>query len=736
MINTKTKTLSQFFDEQRPPYAILSHTWGTDEVALQDLNVVHENSLAQSSSTSQILLGTGWRKIEASCDQAARDGFEWIWVDTCCIDKTSSAELSEAINSMYAWYRDSQVCYAFLSDVDEAAEDISTPDSAFRTSRWFTRGWTLQELLAPRKLVFFTSGWQAIGQLTRDSKLSEVASEITSIPCGFLGGLDLRKANVAMKMSWASKRVTTRKEDTAYCLLGIFDVNMPLLYGEGMKAFGRLQEEIIRRRQDHSLLAWGLFPWNLDQSLSDTSPYGALATSVADFAEGGTLGLCPRFLNHKSINTFKMTYEGLHIQTAMRRLGPDQYAAVLDCYCRQNPSKRIAIPVRKARNRIRIGSLVDNANIIENGDTFVRTGRGLMLSDISPNGPLKGPKHFFKTIILSVEKDVEIDSSRLPGILSDVIEIPRHYRYELKYVDPRFKVEKDPYAVESQSLQIQRQQEETIDIGTNHPDSYDFVKVWTCRWSLLRDMLANIIKGKHVFAQLRPRLDSTIICLELIKGNCPTEPACIIALIAYMPMRIWEYGGRSKSLWCGLSPMPEQSLNLQFSQLESVQLPRSQDLVGHRSLQIDNETLKVREFMIPDRSVSLQESRLFRIDVEETNTRPRVNVTLRQIPIKAIVAVIWFYQRGRYVLWAVLPYGIAVVVLAFRDQSGTELYLTIWTLLFMPLLFEIREQGDGWPVFGLDERHIVRYIVFSFGILVSIYTIVLSPVQEYSSVQE
>ena len=255
LLDTTTKRLSAFFNERRPPYAILSHTWGTEEVTFQDLRAFHEGTLQQHPFSSSVSSRAGWRKIEACCDQALRHGLEWVWIDTCCIDKSSSAELSEAINSMFAWYRDSKVCYVFLSDVDETVEDISEPNSSFRGSRWFTRGWTLQELLAPRRIIFFSSSWQVIGRLTKGSKLSEVASEITSIQPAFLGGLDLRIANIAVRMSWASERVTTRGEDMAYCLLGIFEVNMPLLYGEGTKAFDRLQEEILKRSYDHSLLA-------------------------------------------------------------------------------------------------------------------------------------------------------------------------------------------------------------------------------------------------------------------------------------------------------------------------------------------------------------------------------------------------------------------------------------------------------------------------------------------------
>ena len=230
LLNTTTQRLSQFFDEQRPAYAILSHTWGTEEVTYQDLHHFHQTRSVQGESSSPVSSRAGWRKIKACCDQALIDGFEWVWIDTCCIDKSSSAELSEAINSMFAWYRDSKLCYAFLEDVIDANEDVAAAGSCFRRSRWFTRGWTLQELLAPRRIRFFSSSWQMIGQLDKGSRLIEVVSEITSIPSPFLEGLDLQMANIAMRMSWASMRVTTRKEDIAYCLLGIFDINMPLLY--------------------------------------------------------------------------------------------------------------------------------------------------------------------------------------------------------------------------------------------------------------------------------------------------------------------------------------------------------------------------------------------------------------------------------------------------------------------------------------------------------------------------
>jgi len=173
------------------------------------------------------------------------------WIDTCCIDKTSSAELSEAINSMYRWYQRSQVCYAYLVDVPDATADHSRPDSLFQQSKWFTRGWTLQELLAPTFVEFYDQNWIEIGT---KSSMRTLVQKITNI--SILVNID--EACVAEKLSWASTRVTTRIEDLAYCLMGLFDINMPLLYGEGHNAFLRLQLEIWNRTNDESIFAWSM----------------------------------------------------------------------------------------------------------------------------------------------------------------------------------------------------------------------------------------------------------------------------------------------------------------------------------------------------------------------------------------------------------------------------------------------------------------------------------------------
>jgi hypothetical protein len=158
-------------------------------------------------------------------------------------------ELSEAINSMMKWYDSAQVCYVYLSDVPTAEEDPYIPRSSFRRSQWFSRGWALQELLAPNQVEFYDQNWEEIG--TKRS-LEDLIKLITGISRIF----NYREASVAEKMSWASARETTIIEDEAYCLLGIFDINMPLLYGEGRKAFTRLQIEIVNSSEDDSIFAW------------------------------------------------------------------------------------------------------------------------------------------------------------------------------------------------------------------------------------------------------------------------------------------------------------------------------------------------------------------------------------------------------------------------------------------------------------------------------------------------
>ncbi|RMY13029.1 hypothetical protein D0868_02241 [Hortaea werneckii] len=337
LLNARTYALKFFHTPKTaPPYAILSHTWEDDEVLFKDMDDL-ERAKAKS----------GWQKIEYVCRQALNDGLERAWVDTCCIDKSSSAELSEAINSMFKWYECSEVCYVYLCDLTmtatlrddhpmvmgwlEVAENlfqhlwedhemyfravtsvtisagrihdgihgrpcnesvISLIDTlgAFSRAKWWSRGWTLQELLAPRNIVFMDQHWQQIARLP---ELVVTVSTISKVDVGvLLKTAPLQSRCIAERLSWASKRSTTREEDTAYALLGIFDANMPLLYGEGSRAFKRLQEIISLRSNDLSIYAW-LNPLLVDDHLTfAASPsYFASFNAVRKRSSGPSTGV-------------------------------------------------------------------------------------------------------------------------------------------------------------------------------------------------------------------------------------------------------------------------------------------------------------------------------------------------------------------------------------------------------------------------------------------------------------
>ncbi|EIW78783.1 HET-domain-containing protein [Coniophora puteana RWD-64-598 SS2] len=226
-------------------YAILSHVWGDNEQSFQDVQAFQDGRNPRDLVSD---------KIRECCLLAERHGYKWVWNDTCCIDKSSSSELSEAINSMFLWYSRADICYAYLQDVSSDAPDIKP---RFRESRWYTRGRTLQELIAPDLLIFVSAEWEILCDKAEEASL---VAEITKIPEAVLRKeVELDDISVAqrMSMSWAATRETTRVEDRAYSLLGIFGVNLPTLYGEGPEASRRLQEEIMRTSIDTSLFAWG-----------------------------------------------------------------------------------------------------------------------------------------------------------------------------------------------------------------------------------------------------------------------------------------------------------------------------------------------------------------------------------------------------------------------------------------------------------------------------------------------
>lgn len=232
--NEGTLSLTKELEVNVPPYAILSHTWGDDkdEVNFDDLHKSFQNK-------------AGYAKIRFCGERAKRDNLEYFWVDTCCFNKADHTECTYAINSMFRWYRDAAKCYVYLSDVSVSGGGEDHPEwtwkSAFRNSRWFTRGWTLQELLAPASIEFFSREGEHLGN---KKTLEQQIHEITRIPIAALRGVPLSQFSVHERMRWAAKRNTRKKEDQAYCLLGIFDVFMPLIYGEGEHALIRLRNEV------------------------------------------------------------------------------------------------------------------------------------------------------------------------------------------------------------------------------------------------------------------------------------------------------------------------------------------------------------------------------------------------------------------------------------------------------------------------------------------------------------
>lgn len=338
LINVHDLTLKEF-TATTPEYVVLSHCWTDDELSFKDL------------SKPRNLQSLGFEKIKNFCEYVKKGGpdrsnisrnkaVNWVWVvsideynlycetqadlyssldqDTCCIDKRSSAELSEAINSMWKIYGKSLSCVVHLADVpslDTGREHIL---SKLTESRWFTRGWTLQELLAPFEVIFCNSNWETIGMLHRDLKLQDAVAEATRIEKVYLvnyidKGGTLNRACVAKKLSWASTRQTTRPEDMAYCLLGLLDVNMPLLYGEGAKkAFLRLQHEFLKQSDDESIFAW-------TRSSNVRLKFGLLAPEIGLFHHAGDIEPIPSFdSEYTNRPPYTITNKGLQFRIERR----------------------------------------------------------------------------------------------------------------------------------------------------------------------------------------------------------------------------------------------------------------------------------------------------------------------------------------------------------------------------------------------------------------------------------
>ena len=357
LIESQTLRFKEFQgDDDVPPYAILSHTWGEDEVTYQDmlryLNLFNSGSLQYRPVFNEkdrllnvpILPGElqGFDKIRQTAKLACADSLDYFWIDTCCIDKKSSAELSEAINSMFRWYKNSVVCYAFLVDIH-----TTTFNNDLGESRWFQRGWTLQELIAPSSVIFFNQDWRHVG--SKKDHVEKLA-EFTGIHELVLQhSYNISDHSVAQRMCWASTRKTTRVEDIAYCLLGIFDLNMPLLYGEGEKAFMRLQEEIIKKRPDDSIFAWGLakIPHPPLGTLTTPNPYRRFLPAVAP--SPGHFKYCRNIESGEILrNSFKVINHSIEIELPLVQLpgseysGGDIWFGLLSCRISSRPPNSIS----------------------------------------------------------------------------------------------------------------------------------------------------------------------------------------------------------------------------------------------------------------------------------------------------------------------------------------------------------------------------------------------------------
>jgi len=269
LIDSSTLELRKFGTgsaEARPPYATLSHCWfdDDDEVFFQDLLYQHSKAIDRKR---------GYAKLEAACRLALSMKIGWLWVDTACIDRSSTAELSESINSMYRWYSDSQVNLVFLGDLDGGLDLDQDAERRLRQCKWMRRAWTLQELIAPRDSRFYDSKWTPVGN---KQTLLSLLSAVTRVDKLVLEDPTCISAfSMGRRLSWAALRSVRNVEDNAYALLGILGVNMSVLYGEGEQAFVRLQKKAFKNNGDASIFIW---------ESSDGMQYrGPFARSPAEF---------------------------------------------------------------------------------------------------------------------------------------------------------------------------------------------------------------------------------------------------------------------------------------------------------------------------------------------------------------------------------------------------------------------------------------------------------------------
>lgn len=363
LINTdgpKEHLLEKYVDPRNvlKPYAILSHTWVREpnkELEFNDIRDAGDNDAKAAKARSA-------PKVSKTCELAKSRNISLAWIDTICIDQNSSSDKSEAINAMYRYYQGAEVCFTYLSDVDGYGEALKDPkpdqpDTAdmkalrerFSAARWFKRGWTLQELLAPPEILFFDKKWKLLGSR---SELCNTIAKITRIdPQVLQDSKQIWSHSIAQRMSWAAGRETRRPEDKAYSLLGIFGVNMPMLYGEGDRAFTRLQEEIIRISDDHSLFAWSRFgdqddsgqegsdrkdsgQDDPDHNSSDQDNFALLARTPDEFAGCANITYIP---NRTENYPYSVNNRGIAIRLRLIPWSVDVYLAPINCLRQPKP---------------------------------------------------------------------------------------------------------------------------------------------------------------------------------------------------------------------------------------------------------------------------------------------------------------------------------------------------------------------------------------------------------------
>ncbi|KAK5652042.1 hypothetical protein OQA88_10945 [Cercophora sp. LCS_1] len=378
--------LTTFMGTEIPRYAILSHTWEDEEVTFQQM------------ADPKSALKRGYVKIRQTCSLAAQEGLSFAWVDTCCIDKSSSAELSEAINSMFYWYSQAAVCYVYLSDLAPGTD----LQSALGACRWFSRGWTLQELIAPKKVLFYNRDWQLIGT---KKELGSLLSSITTIPESLLQHASvLSDYAIARRMSWAARRQTTRIEDTAYCLLGIFDVHMSPRYGEREKAFSRLQQAIIRQ----PTAELSLFAWTNTDDPTNPDITGILATSPRQFQGCTLLQVEP---GDSIYRDFTITTRGIRVD-----------ASILQTK-NSNPIRRVVLFLASRINGMLVGICLRRIS----GNVFGRYYSSFLIPIRSPSGA-----YYFHTRVQPVLLTTELPT-RYPFHLTDPVLGNRHSALQVRY---------------------------------------------------------------------------------------------------------------------------------------------------------------------------------------------------------------------------------------------------------------------------------------------------------------